>query len=123
METEISEKIQRLTRILSEEAGKSPRITVTHNSTGPMGMTGKSTSTKNYSLAPSLLPPTCLSPSTNSGRHSGTSSKRLFGVRRFPLHPHCAPVPSKSIFRESDQAAGFEDHMQCCGLSPQKRQQ
>ena len=37
METEISEKVQRLTRILSEEAGKFPRITVDQYSTGTYG--------------------------------------------------------------------------------------
>ena len=37
MEMEISEKIQRLTRILSEEANKFPRITVDQYSTGTYG--------------------------------------------------------------------------------------
>ena len=37
MEMEISEKIQRLTRILSEEALKFPRITVDQYSTGTYG--------------------------------------------------------------------------------------
>jgi hypothetical protein len=37
METEISDKIQRLTRILSEEAGKFPRVTVDQYSTGAYG--------------------------------------------------------------------------------------
>jgi hypothetical protein len=37
MEMEISEKVQRLTRILSEEAGKFPRITVDQYSTGTYG--------------------------------------------------------------------------------------
>jgi hypothetical protein len=37
METEISEKIERLTRILSEEANKFPRITVDPYSTGTYG--------------------------------------------------------------------------------------
>jgi hypothetical protein len=37
MELEISEKVQRLTRILSEEAGKFPRITVDQYSTGTYG--------------------------------------------------------------------------------------
>ena len=37
MEMEISEKIQRLTRILTEEAGKFPRITVDEYSTGTYG--------------------------------------------------------------------------------------
>jgi hypothetical protein len=37
MEMEISEKIQRLTRILSEEANKFPRITVDPYSTGTYG--------------------------------------------------------------------------------------
>jgi hypothetical protein len=34
METEISEKVQRLTRILTEEANKFPRVTVDQYSTG-----------------------------------------------------------------------------------------
>jgi hypothetical protein len=37
MEMEISEKVQRLTRILSEEANKFPRITVDPYSTGTYG--------------------------------------------------------------------------------------
>jgi hypothetical protein len=37
MEREISEKVQRLTRILSEEADKFPRITVGQYSTGTYG--------------------------------------------------------------------------------------
>ena len=37
MEREISEKVQRLTRILSEEAGKFPRISVGPYSTGTYG--------------------------------------------------------------------------------------
>ena len=37
MEMEISQKVQRLTRILSEEAGKFPRITVDQYSTGTYG--------------------------------------------------------------------------------------
>ena len=37
MEMEISEKVQRLTRILSEEANKFPRITVDPYSTGSYG--------------------------------------------------------------------------------------
>jgi hypothetical protein len=37
MEREISEKIERLTRILSEEAGKFPKITVDQYSTGTYG--------------------------------------------------------------------------------------
>jgi hypothetical protein len=37
METEISEKIERLTRILLQEAGKFPRITVDPYSTGTFG--------------------------------------------------------------------------------------
>jgi hypothetical protein len=37
MEMEISEKVQRLTRILSEEAEKFPRITVAQYSTGTYG--------------------------------------------------------------------------------------
>ena len=37
MEREISEKVQRLTRILSEEADKFPRITVGQYSTGIYG--------------------------------------------------------------------------------------
>lgn len=37
MESEISEKVQRLTRILSEEADKFPRITVSPYSTGIYG--------------------------------------------------------------------------------------
>jgi hypothetical protein len=37
MEMEISEKVQRLTRILSEEANKFPRITVDQYSTGIYG--------------------------------------------------------------------------------------
>jgi hypothetical protein len=41
METEISEKIQRLTRILSEEAGKFPKITVDQYSTGTYGYNWK----------------------------------------------------------------------------------
>jgi hypothetical protein len=41
METEISEKIQRLTRILSEEAGKFPKITVDQYSTGIYGYNWK----------------------------------------------------------------------------------
>jgi hypothetical protein len=41
MEMEISEKIQRLTRILSEEAGKFPRVTVDQYSTGAYGYNWK----------------------------------------------------------------------------------
>jgi len=37
MESEISEKVQRLTRILAEEANKFPRITVGQYSTGVYG--------------------------------------------------------------------------------------
>ena len=37
MEREISEKVQRLTRILSEEADKFPRVTVGQYSTGTYG--------------------------------------------------------------------------------------
>jgi hypothetical protein len=37
MEMEISEKVQRLTRILSEEAGRFPRVTVDQYSTGTYG--------------------------------------------------------------------------------------
>ena len=37
MEMEISQKVERLTRILSEEAGKFPRITVDQYSTGTYG--------------------------------------------------------------------------------------
>ena len=37
MEREISEKVQRLTSILVEEAGKFPRITVSQYSTGTYG--------------------------------------------------------------------------------------
>jgi hypothetical protein len=37
METEISEKVQRLTRILTEEAGRFARITVDQYSTGTYG--------------------------------------------------------------------------------------
>jgi hypothetical protein len=37
MEMEISEKVQRLTRILSEEANKFPRVTVDPYSTGTYG--------------------------------------------------------------------------------------
>lgn len=37
METEISQKVQRLTQILSEEANKFPRITVDQYSTGTYG--------------------------------------------------------------------------------------
>ena len=37
MDMEISEKIQRLTRILSEEANKFPRVTVDQYSTGTYG--------------------------------------------------------------------------------------
>jgi hypothetical protein len=37
METEISEKVKRLTRILTEEAGKFPQITVDQYSTGTYG--------------------------------------------------------------------------------------
>jgi hypothetical protein len=37
MESQISEKVQRLTRILSEEADKFPRITVSQYSTGIYG--------------------------------------------------------------------------------------
>jgi hypothetical protein len=37
METEISEKVQHLTRILSEEANKFPRVTVDQYSTGAYG--------------------------------------------------------------------------------------
>jgi hypothetical protein len=37
MEMEISDKVQRLTRILSEEAGKFPRVTVDRYSTGTYG--------------------------------------------------------------------------------------
>ena len=41
MEMEISEKVQRLTRILSEEAGKFPRVTVDQYSTGAYGYNWK----------------------------------------------------------------------------------
>ena len=41
MEMEITEKIQRLTRILSEEAGKFPRVTVDRYSTGAYGYNWK----------------------------------------------------------------------------------
>lgn len=41
MEMEISEKVQRLTRILSEEANKFPRITVGQYSTGVYGYNWK----------------------------------------------------------------------------------
>jgi hypothetical protein len=37
MESQISEKVQRLTRILSEEADKFPRVTVSQYSTGTYG--------------------------------------------------------------------------------------
>jgi hypothetical protein len=37
MESQISEKVQRLTRILSEEADKFPRISVSQYSTGTYG--------------------------------------------------------------------------------------
>ena len=73
MEKEISEKIQRLTGILLEEANKFPRLTVSQYSTGVYGYDWKVYLDEEHSLAPSPLPPRFLSPSPNSGAHSGTS--------------------------------------------------
>ncbi len=94
METEISEKIERLTRILSEEAGKFPKITVDQYSTGTYGYNWKvylDNERQLGTIAFTTEVPLSEQELRVAFRHE---LKRSYGVRCLPLFQHCLPLPS-----------------------------
>ena len=73
MEMEISEKVQRLTRILSEEADKFARITVDKYSTGTYRYDWKVYLDEERQLGTISFSPRLRFPSASFGQRSGTS--------------------------------------------------